>query len=96
MASGFRFPSVNYHPITVESKRPLIFDWLAENGPVEEIEMLRTFNIGVGLCIVVAPDVKKSVLSVLASVDQEAWELGKSISIPYNIAFEERVKFIYD
>ena len=77
-------------------KRPLIFDWLAENGPVEESEMLRTFNVGVGLCIVVAPDVKKLALSVLAATGQEAWELGKIVSIPYNTTFEERVQFISD
>jgi phosphoribosylformylglycinamidine cyclo-ligase len=33
-------------------KRPPVFDWLAENG-VEEDEMRRVFNCGIGMCAVV-------------------------------------------
>lgn len=33
-------------------KRPLIFDWLAEKGGIEEAEMLRTFNCGIGMVVI--------------------------------------------
>ena len=36
------------------SQRPAIFDVIARGGPVEEAEMRRTFNLGVGLVAVVA------------------------------------------
>jgi len=34
-------------------KRPAVFDWLQTQGNIEDIEMLRTFNCGIGLCLVV-------------------------------------------
>ncbi len=30
-------------------KRPAIFDWLQEHGQIEDMEMLRTFNCGIGM-----------------------------------------------
>ena len=36
--------------------RPEVFDWLQAEGGVEEAEMLRTFNCGVGMIAVVAAD----------------------------------------
>lgn len=43
--------------------RPQVFDLVAEYG-VEEEEMRRAFNIGIGFCLVVAPDAVESVLAV--------------------------------
>ena len=34
-------------------KRPAIFDWLQEQGNIEEQEMLRTFNSGIGMVVVI-------------------------------------------
>ena len=35
---------------------PPVFRWLAATGGIAEQEMLRTFNCGVGMVVVVAPD----------------------------------------
>ena len=35
---------------------PPVFAWLAESGGIEEAEMLRTFNCGIGMVAVVAKD----------------------------------------
>ena len=35
---------------------PAVFRWLQENGRVPASDMLRTFNVGVGLVVVVAPE----------------------------------------
>ena len=35
---------------------PEIFTWLAEAGPIKEAEMLRTFNCGIGMVLIVPPD----------------------------------------
>jgi len=35
-------------------KRPAVFDWLQENGGVDAREMYRTFNCGIGMCVIVA------------------------------------------
>ncbi|MCI0505999.1 MAG: phosphoribosylformylglycinamidine cyclo-ligase [Gammaproteobacteria bacterium] len=43
-------------------KQPKIFRWIQENGNVEEEEMLRTFNCGVGMVVVVkAADADKTI-----------------------------------
>ena len=36
--------------------RPRIFDWLQREGRIEEAEMLRVFNCGIGMAIIVADD----------------------------------------
>ncbi|CAM6122067.1 unnamed protein product [Calypogeia fissa] len=40
-----------------------IFNWLQKAGGVEEAEMFRTFNMGIGMILVVAPDVASDILS---------------------------------
>ncbi|MGD8345763.1 MAG: phosphoribosylformylglycinamidine cyclo-ligase [Lysobacterales bacterium] len=37
-------------------KRPEVFGWLQEAGGVQEAEMLRTFNCGIGMVMVAAPE----------------------------------------
>ncbi len=34
-------------------QRPAVFDWLQEHGNIEEQEMLRTFNSGIGMVVVI-------------------------------------------
>ncbi len=44
---------------------PQIFGWLAWAGPVEEAEMLRTFNCGIGMTMVIDPGALDDVGTVL-------------------------------
>jgi phosphoribosylformylglycinamidine cyclo-ligase len=37
-------------------QRPPVFQWLQENGGVDAQEMFRTFNCGIGMCVVVAAE----------------------------------------
>jgi phosphoribosylformylglycinamidine cyclo-ligase len=55
---------------------PPVFRWLAEQGPVEDGEMWRTFNCGVGMVLVVAPDAVERATAALAARDVQAWVLG--------------------
>jgi phosphoribosylformylglycinamidine cyclo-ligase len=57
--------------------RPAIFDLIAKGGPVEEPELLRTFNCGVGLCVVVAPAAADRAIAMLNAAGEEAWVLGR-------------------
>jgi len=55
---------------------PPVFRWLQEGGNVEEMEMYRTFNCGLGMVLVLAPeDVEKS-LRLLASHGEQPFIIG--------------------
>jgi phosphoribosylformylglycinamidine cyclo-ligase len=56
---------------------PAIFEWLQQAGDVPDEDMLRTFNMGVGLIVVVARDDADSVLEALrAGEDPDAAVIG--------------------
>ncbi|MEB3304125.1 MAG: phosphoribosylformylglycinamidine cyclo-ligase [Cyanobacteriota bacterium] len=57
--------------------RPVLFQWLQERGQVPEADLWHTFNLGVGFCLVVSPQVVDSVLQVCNSCGHRAWEMGQ-------------------
>ncbi len=56
---------------------PPIFKLIADKGPVDQIEMMRVFNMGVGFVMVVAPDFATSIMNRLRKSGERCWELGK-------------------
>ena len=56
---------------------PPVFEWLAQTGGVSEHEMRRTFNCGLGLVLVVAPDDVGEVLQGLISAGEDAFVVGE-------------------
>ena len=48
-------------------RRPPVFGWIAEAGGVEPAEMLRTFNCGVGMALVAAPEAVDGLADALGS-----------------------------
>jgi len=56
---------------------PPVFKWLAAVGNIEEMEMLRTFNCGVGMVVVVAPDVVEAVTRILSGAGEHVFPLGR-------------------
>ncbi len=57
-------------------KRPAIFDVLQRLGEVERNEMFSTFNMGLGMTVVVGPEQVKPALEFLAARGLAAWEVG--------------------
>lgn len=55
---------------------PAVFQWLQRGGNVTETEMLRTFNCGVGMVLVVAEPKADLALEYLHAQDMAAWRLG--------------------
>lgn len=53
-----------------------VFDWLQQVGQVEEREMLRTFNCGVGMIVVVAEKDAKAAATVLKRAGEKVVTLG--------------------
>ena len=74
-------------------ERPALFRWLQQAGPVEEDEMRKTFNLGVGLCVVVAPDAVEDATSALESAGERAWAFGQLVSMSAD-ASGPRVVFV--
>jgi phosphoribosylformylglycinamidine cyclo-ligase len=54
-----------------------VFKWLAKTGNVAELEMLRTFNCGIGMVVVVASGEAAAVTELLAKAGQQAIPLGE-------------------
>jgi phosphoribosylformylglycinamidine cyclo-ligase len=57
--------------------RPALFRWLAGTGGVDEDEMLRTFNCGVGLIAVVPAGGVELALEILAEAGETAFPIGR-------------------
>jgi phosphoribosylformylglycinamidine cyclo-ligase len=55
---------------------PPVFGWLARAGGVAEKEMLRTFNCGVGMIVVVAAEAEAAVTEALAAAGEQPFRLG--------------------
>jgi phosphoribosylformylglycinamidine cyclo-ligase len=72
--------------------RPAIFNVIARGGPVEEDEMRRTFNLGVGLVAVVAPGAAARALEALRGAGEDAWIFGEVIRVG-DVPYESRVRF---
>ena len=45
---------------------PPLFQWLQRSGGVPEDDMLRTFNMGIGLIVVVAPEDRDRAIAALS------------------------------
>ena len=56
--------------------RPALFDWLAQQGGVAEAEMRRTFNLGCGMVLCVAPDKADEAMFRLHQAGETAWRIG--------------------
>ena len=59
---------------------PPVFDWLQREGAVENTEMWRTFNCGIGFVLVVAPDQLAAVQADLARLQLAHWQIGEVVT----------------
>src|SRR5262249_2681181 len=56
-----------------------VFKWLAEQGGIAGLELLRTFNCGMGMIAIVKPDAIEKVTEVLAASGEIVTLLGEVI-----------------
>ena len=50
---------------------------IAAKGPVDSIEMMRVFNMGIGFVMIVAPTFASSIMNRLRRMGERCWVLGK-------------------
>ena len=60
--------------------RPPIFSEIQRLGDIDDDEMGRVFNLGLGMVLVVAPDAVDAALSALAGAGQEAVVVGRVVA----------------
>jgi len=56
--------------------QPAIFPWLQQQGQVEESEMFRTFNCGIGMVIIVKNSLADQAIAVLSEQGETVWQIG--------------------
>jgi phosphoribosylformylglycinamidine cyclo-ligase len=65
---------------------PPLFQWLQRSGGVPEDDMLRTFNMGIGLIVVVAPEDSDRVIAALSAAEitpRIIGEIARSATSPH-------------
>lgn len=55
---------------------PAVFGWLAEAGGIQQEEMLKTFNSGIGLILAVSPDRAEMLQSLLSDAGETVSRIG--------------------
>jgi phosphoribosylformylglycinamidine cyclo-ligase len=59
---------------------PPVFDWLQREGKLAREEMWRTFNCGIGYCVIVAPDDAATVARALADSGLASQTIGEVVT----------------
>jgi len=62
---------------TASWQRPPVFRWLQENGGIEEREMLRTFNCGIGMVLLAPGDAAGALLAMTRQMGLECHDIGE-------------------
>ena len=55
---------------------PGVFGWLRAAGGIAEAEMLKTFNCGIGMILVVAPDWAEALANLLRDAGEQVYRIG--------------------
>jgi phosphoribosylformylglycinamidine cyclo-ligase len=56
---------------------PPLFEWLREQGGIEDAELYRVFNCGIGMAAVVAPANAARAVKALTAAGETAWRIGR-------------------
>ena len=60
-------------------KRPDIFNVIQDKGNVKEEEMRRVFNLGIGYCLIVPPEVEVDTLLAIDGHGYKSWTIGEVV-----------------
>ena len=66
---------------------PPVFDWLAGLGPVDEDEMYRVFNMGIGFAMIVRPAFADSITRQLERAGETVYRIGKVVRGKQTVRF---------
>lgn len=66
-----------------------IFKYIQKIGNIKERDMFNTFNMGVGMCIIVSKKDAEKTIKILSSCKEDAYIIGKIIENKEKIIFKE-------
>jgi len=74
-------PRVLPEGVTAELKRgswtiPPLFGWMQQQGNISDAEMLRTFNCGIGMAVIVAAEDAERATALLAGEGEQVFRIG--------------------
>jgi len=58
---------------------PPLFQWLKDEGGIDDAELYRVFNCGIGMAVVVAPAHAARALRTLKAAGETAWRIGRIV-----------------
>lgn len=58
---------------------PKIFKLIQNKGHIEDREMFHTFNMGIGMVLIVSPDAAKEIIDRLAGLKLKSWVIGEVV-----------------
>jgi phosphoribosylformylglycinamidine cyclo-ligase len=61
---------------------PELFRWLQMKGGVADAEMVRVFNCGIGMVVIVSPDQAEAAIKSLTAQGLKAWTVGEVVERP--------------
>ena len=61
---------------------PALFHWLQMKGGVADAEMVRVFNCGIGMVVIVSPEQADAAIQSLAKQSLRAWVVGEVRELP--------------
>jgi phosphoribosylformylglycinamidine cyclo-ligase len=59
---------------------PPVFNWLKRLGEIDQNEMDRVFNMGIGLVMIVSPHYAESIRHQLADCGLDSWMIGRAVN----------------
>lgn len=79
----------NTHAVLQRGSWPIppVFPWLQRLGGIEDAEMERVFNMGIGLVLVIAPYYEATISRMLDEAGLAHWRLGEIKSGPRSVAW---------
>jgi phosphoribosylformylglycinamidine cyclo-ligase len=68
---------------------PPVFSWIQHLGAIDDDEMARVFNMGIGLVLVVSAFFAENIRRLLADAGLESWRIGQIVEGPREVVWAE-------
>jgi len=64
---------------------PPVFGWVQRLGEIDQEEMERVFNMGIGMVLLVSPYYAESIRHQLAHAGVSSWQIGQAVEGPREV-----------